>query len=67
VEIPRKQRYLNRPLLTDLFAPEPLPSKDERNRLIHNANVEFGYSLKEISDALGLHYTTISKILSSDF
>lgn len=64
VEIPRKQRYLTRPLLTDLFAPEALRTKDERNRLIHNANVDFGYSLKEISDALDLHYTTISKIIS---
>lgn len=67
VEIPRKQRYLNRPPLTDLFAPEVHQTKDARNRLIHNANVEFGYSLKEISDALGLHYTTVSKILSSEF
>ena len=66
VEIPRKQRYLTRPLLTVLFAPEALRTKDERNRLIHNANVEFGYSLKEISDALGLHYTTISKIINKN-
>jgi REP element-mobilizing transposase RayT len=63
-EIPRIQRYLSRPLLTDLFPCDVHRTKDERNRLIYDANVVFGYSLKEISDAIGLHYTTISKVLN---
>lgn len=63
-EIPRIQRHLSRPLLTDLFPCDVHRTKDERNSLIHDANVVFGYSLKEISDAIGLHYTTISKVLN---
>jgi REP element-mobilizing transposase RayT len=63
-EIPRVQRYLARPLLTDLFPCDVLRTKNERNRLIHDANVVFGYSLKDISDVIGLHYTTISKVVN---
>lgn len=63
-EIPRKQRYLTRPLLTDLFPPATDRTRAERNSLIHEAHVVFGYSLKEISGVLGLHYTTISKVVN---
>jgi putative transposase len=65
-EIPRVQRYLARPLLTELFPCDVHRTKDERNRIIHDANVVFGYSLKEISDVIGLHYTTISKVVNQN-
>lgn len=63
-EIPRKQRHLTRPLLSDLFCLDTLQLKEERNRLIYDACVVYGYSLKEIADVLDLHYTTISKIVN---
>lgn len=64
-EIPRIQRYLTRPSLTELFSPEVIQTKKERNRLIHDAHIVFGYSLIEIASVLDLHYTTISKIINN--
>lgn len=64
-EIPRIQRHAGRPSLPEHFSvAEAVLSKVERNRLIHEAHVKHGYTLKEISDALGVHYTTISKVLN---
>ena len=37
----------------------------ERNRLIATAHLDYGYSLSAIGRALGLHYTTISKIVQA--
>jgi len=62
-EIPRIQRFVARPSLTDLFnIEEGVLPKSERNRLIQEAHVKHGYSLKEISNVLHVHYTTISKV-----
>lgn len=63
-EIPRKQRYVGRPPLQDLINPEGITSKGERNRLIRTAHEEHGYTLKEIAQALGIHYTTVSKVVN---
>jgi putative transposase len=60
-EIPRTQRYLNRTKLSILFSKEY--KKAERNKQIHQAHVRHGYTLKEIADHLGIHYTTVSKII----
>ncbi len=60
-EIPRHQRYIGRPSLSDIFKQEK--TKDERNRSIWTAHLKFGYTLKEIADCLGIHYTTVSKVL----
>jgi putative transposase len=60
-EIPRIQRYLNRPKLADIFLKESI--KAERDKGIYAAHVRYGYRLNEISDYLGIHYTTVSKAL----
>jgi len=60
-EIPRHQRYMGRPSLADIFKQEK--TKGERNRKIWAAHLKFGYTLKEIADCLGIHYTTASKVL----
>ncbi len=42
-----------------------LPGSEEkpsRNLNTVAAHVEYGYTLKEIADHLGLHYTTVSKV-----
>ncbi len=62
-EIPRQQRYLNRPGLDNLFPAEAKRNKEERNKLMHNAIVEHGYSQKEIASHLGLHYSTVSRLI----
>jgi len=61
-EVPRSQRYANRPTLAKLIGQEVLPLS-ERNNRIRQAHVEHGYTLSEIGRALGLHYSTISKAL----
>lgn len=60
-EIPRTQRYLNRPKLSNLFSKSK--DKTDRNKQIHRAHIQHGYTLKEIADHLRIHYTTVSKII----
>lgn len=60
-EIPRSQRYLNKPLLTKLF--EKADNKNERNNRISAAHIKYGYTLKEIADYLGIHYSTVSRAI----
>ncbi len=59
-EISRSQRYAGRPDLDRLF------SRKDRNRAVYLAHTQYGYSLKQIGDHLGLHYTTISKIVKGE-
>lgn len=60
-EIPRKQRYPARPPLDELFM--AYGTKAERDRRVAEAHVTHGYLLKEIAEHLGIHYTTVSKII----
>jgi REP element-mobilizing transposase RayT len=62
-EIPRSQRYLNRPELSKIFW--KTDNKEERNNRIHTAHIKHGYKLKEIADHLRLHYTTVSKVIKA--
>jgi len=59
-EIPRQQLYATRPSLEELFQ-----TKNERERKMYQVNQKYGYTLKEIGQYLGLHYTTISKIIKN--
>jgi len=56
-EIPREQRLVNRPSLLDVFASAP------QGPAIASAYREFGYTLREISNFLGVHYSTVSRRL----
>ncbi len=60
-EIPRQQRYAGRPSLAEIFAPRRRVSRADRNRGMHHAHMHHGYTLKQIAEHLGLHYTTVSK------
>ena len=64
-DVPRQQRYADRPALEDLFAGNPPISKAQRDGLIYKAHIHYGYSLSAIGRTLGLHYTTISKIVKT--
>jgi REP element-mobilizing transposase RayT len=59
-EIPRTQRYLSQPKLSELFAGRL--SKAKRDGLIVRAVHSYGYSQREIADFLGLHYATVSRL-----
>ena len=63
-EIPRAQRYPGRPPLERLFADDQKQNKPQRDRRIKKAHISHGYTLKEIADCLGIHYTTVSKAVS---
>jgi len=38
-------------------------TKEIRNQKISVAQLEYGYTLKEIADSIGILYTTVSKII----
>ena len=59
-EIPRRERLVIRPGLDELFA--GIVDKSDRNERIYKAVRAYGYTLKQVADALGLHYSTVSVI-----
>jgi len=61
-EIPRREKLVYRPSLVELF--RDVKDKRERDKRIYQAVVEFGYKLREVGDHLGLHYSTVSRIVS---
>jgi REP element-mobilizing transposase RayT len=63
-EIPKAQRLLTRPALAGLFAKMTKKDIIKRNEIIREAVQKHGYSQSEISSHLGLHYTTISRIIN---
>lgn len=62
-EVPRIQKYANRLALSHLLDKSILQNKEKRNEVIYRAHAEFGYTLKAIADYLGVHYTTVSKVI----
>ena len=60
-EIPRAQRYPGRPALHDFF--HDVTNKEERDRKMLVAHLEYGYTLKQIAEASGVHYTTVSRAI----
>lgn len=62
VEVPRAQRFAMRPSLPALFA--GLGSRGDRDTRCILAVREHGYTMKEVAESLGLHYATVSRILS---
>jgi len=61
-EIPKIQRYLNRPSLTEIFK-NTRGEKRRRNRGIAEAIRRWGYSEREVADYLRLHYSTVSRLI----
>ena len=65
-EIPKNQRYVDRPSLSELFKERRLKEKQKRNKGIVEAVYEYGYSQREVADHIGMHYTTISRLLNKE-
>jgi hypothetical protein len=63
-EIPKRERFASRPLLDQLFGGMTARSRIERDQLVRRAHLEHGYTLTEIGRYLGVHYTTVSRIVS---
>ena len=63
-EFTSANRYAGHPDLASLFPSGEKLSKTQRNRLICVAHIEHGYKLIEIAGTLGIHYTTVSKVIN---
>ena len=63
-EIPRIERFAIRPKLSEMFS--QIKNKKERNEKIYAAHIEYGYTLKQIADCLGIHYSTVSKAIKNE-
>ena len=59
-EIPRKQRYVTRPPLNELLKHKDKKSKDQA---MYEAYLQYGYTLKDIAEYIGVHYTTVSRAI----
>ena len=65
-EVPRSQRYVNRPGLDWLFNADVLKDKRTRNMKIIEAVMRYGFSQKEVAEHLKIHYSTISRLMKED-
>jgi len=59
-EITREQRYLTRPPLNEIFKPKDQKSKDQ---VMYEAHLQYGYTLKDIAEYIGVHYSTVSRAI----
>ncbi|MFH0788228.1 MAG: hypothetical protein V2B13_11525 [Pseudomonadota bacterium] len=62
-EISKRQRFISRPILENIFTPKLLQSKEARDERIIEAVERYGYSQKQIADHLGLHFSSTSRIM----
>ena len=51
-------------MLAELLHEKKRRDKAQRNRAIYHTHVTYGYTLKEIAVHLGVHYTTVSKVIN---
>ena len=66
-EIPKSQRYANRPKLEKIFNQSILDDKRKRDRKIVEAVEKYGYTQHAIADHLGVHSTYVSRILCGHY
>ena len=62
-DIPRSQRFAQRPGLDKLFSQHILQDRQKRDRKIAEAVEKYGYTQRAIAGHLGMHYSYISLIL----
>ncbi len=62
-EIPKSQRYADRPRLGMLFDKGIIKDKAKRNKIAKEAIERYGYTQKEIADFVGIHYSVVSRLL----
>ena len=62
-DIPKLQRYVDRPALSKLLPESVINTREQRDKAIFEAVMEYGYDQAAIADHLGLHYSTVSRII----
>jgi hypothetical protein len=61
----KPRRAIRRRSLKGIFSKLDDKPRSYRNELICQAHIEHDYTLAQIGDHLGLHYTTVSKVVNS--
>ena len=64
-EIPKSQRYANRPTLDKIFNESIVKDRKRRDRKMVEAVEKYGYRQSEIARHLGLHTSTVSNLVRS--
>ncbi|MBI3755201.1 MAG: transposase [Deltaproteobacteria bacterium] len=62
-DIPKSQRYVNRPSLEKIFSNEILQDKVKRDKKVAEAVEKYGYRQREVADYLGMYFTSVSRIM----
>ena len=62
-DIPKSQRFINRPTLENLFTEQAIQERGGRDERIFDAVQRHGYTQKEVADHLGLHFASVSRIM----
>ncbi len=65
-EIPRKQRFLQRPSLHAILPNDIKKDQNKRTDAIRKAVLEHGYNQREVAKQIGVHYSTISRIINKE-
>ena len=65
-EVPKLQRHVARPSLSDLVKPKEEKETKIEGKAIYAAYVRYGYTMKEIAEYLGFHYATISRAIKRE-
>ena len=63
-EVPRGQRFVDRPGLEELLRDVEYQPNAVRDNLIREAHWKHWYTLVEIAEIVGLHYTRVSRIVN---
>ncbi|MCR4320135.1 MAG: helix-turn-helix domain-containing protein [Candidatus Brocadiaceae bacterium] len=63
-EIPSQKRLLGRPELESLFNKHSVTTQHASNERIIESIEKYGYHQKEVADHIGLHYSTISRLIN---
>ena len=64
-EISKSQRFMNRPTLDRLFIEGAIGDRRKSNERIIEAVERHGYTQREVADHLGLHFTSVSRIMKT--
>jgi DNA invertase Pin-like site-specific DNA recombinase len=65
-EVPRTQRWAHRPTLRSMFIKSVRADKLKRDEAIRCAYNDYGYTMAAIARELGLHYSTVSKVIKGE-
>jgi len=52
--------YYSFEALNEIFEPKDKKSRDQG---MYEAHLQYGYTLKDIAEYIGVHYTTVSKVI----